>query len=100
MRHSPALITSSLYCLPAPVLLPEASLTFVLRTDASSRRIDAILLQYHLGHPDPVVYTSRKILPSEAKYSTIERECLAVVFGIVCFDYYLRGQEFIFETDH
>ena len=85
----------------SPILrLPDASLTFVLRTDASSRGIGAVLLQYHLGHPHPVAYASRKLLPREAKYSTIERECLAVVFGVLRFDYYLRGREFILETDH
>ena len=80
--------------------LPDASLTFVLRTDASNKGLGAVLLQYHHGCPHPVAYASRKLLPRECRYSTIERECLAVVFGILRFDYYLRGREFILEIDH
>jgi len=38
---------------------------------------------------------------SEKKnYLTIERECLAIVFGIQKFHNVLYGQEFILETDH
>ena len=84
-----------------PVLrLPDISSTFVLRTDASSRGVGAVLLQYHLDCPQPVAFASRKLLPRESRYSTIERECLAILFGILRFDYYLRGCEFILETDH
>ena len=36
----------------------------------------------------------------ERKYSTIERECLGILFGITRFDYYLVGTEFILEVDH
>ncbi|KAK3889172.1 hypothetical protein Pcinc_006797 [Petrolisthes cinctipes] len=40
------------------------------------------------------------LLDREQKYSTIEREALAIGFGVAEFDYYLRGKEFILETDH
>ncbi|XP_076053612.1 uncharacterized protein LOC143032622 [Oratosquilla oratoria] len=84
-----------------PVLrLPDTSLTFVLRTDASNHGLGAVLLQYHLDYPHPVAFASRKLLDRESRYSTIERECLVVVFGIQRFDYYLRGREFVLEVDH
>lgn len=87
--------------LSPPVLkLPDASLTFVLRTDASGTGLGAVLLQYHEDVPYPVSYASRKLLDREKKYSTIERECLAIIFGVQRFDYYLRGKEFILEVDH
>lgn len=94
-NHLKSILSSS------PVLrLPDANLTFVLRTDASSKGVGAVLLQYHVGYPHPVAYASRKLLPRESRYSTIERECLAIIFGILRFDYYLCGREFILETDH
>lgn len=34
------------------------------------------------------------------RYSNIEREFLAILFGIIKFDYYLKGKEFILELDH
>ncbi|XP_076039591.1 uncharacterized protein LOC143024613 isoform X1 [Oratosquilla oratoria] len=66
-----------------PILrLPDPKLTFVLRTDASLYGLGAVLLQYHDECPHPVAYASRKLLDREKRYSTIERECLAVVFSI------------------
>ena len=83
-----------------PVLrLPNPDLIFVLRTDASSRGIGAVLLQYYSDCPHPVAYASRKLLDRETRYSTIERECLAIVFAVNRFDFYLRGKEFILEVD-
>ncbi|XP_076034586.1 uncharacterized protein LOC143021180 [Oratosquilla oratoria] len=68
-----------------PVLrLPDSSLTFVLRTDASNHGLGAVLL----------------LLDRESRYFTNERECLVVVFGIQRFDYYLRGREFVLEVNH
>ncbi|XP_076057566.1 uncharacterized protein LOC143035033 [Oratosquilla oratoria] len=60
-----------------PVLrLPDTSLTFVLRTDASIHGLGAVLLQYHLDYPHPVAFASRKLLDRESRYSTIERESM------------------------
>ncbi|XP_076063452.1 uncharacterized protein LOC143038314 [Oratosquilla oratoria] len=79
-----------------PVIrLPDTSLTFVLRTDASNHGLGAVLLLYHLDYPHPVAFASRKLLDRESRYSTIEREYLVVVFGIQRFYYYLRGREFV-----
>lgn len=84
-----------------PVLkLPDQTRPFVLRTDASNHGLGAVLLQYTKDYPHPVAYAGRKLLDRERRYSTIEKECLAVVFGIRHFDYYLRGKEFILEVDH
>ena len=87
--------------LSEPVLkLPDTSLTFVLRTDASNFGLGAILLQYHDDLPFPVSYASRKLLDREKRYSAIERECLSIVFGVDKFRYYLLGKEFLLEVDH
>ena len=84
-----------------PVLkLPDPHETFVLRTDASLHGLGAVLLQYQDECPHPVAYASRKLLDREKRYSTIERECLAIIFSISRFDFYLRGKEFILEVDH
>lgn len=83
-----------------PVLkLHELLLPFVLRTDTSNHGLGVVLLQYHQDCPHPVVYVSRKLLDRERRYSTIERECQAIVFGILRFHYYLQGKELILEVD-
>ena len=43
---------------------------------------------------------SRAVTDTESRYSNIERECLAVVFGLEKFEYYLYGRKVIVETDH
>ena len=43
---------------------------------------------------------SRSLTDTEKRYSNIERECLAVVFGLEKFECYLHGREVIVETDH
>ena len=80
---------------------PDFSLTFVLQTDASGRAIGAVLSQF--GGDDeehPVAYYSRKLLPREEKYSTVEKECLAIILGIQTFRVYLLGRPFVIQTDH
>ena len=84
-----------------PVLkLPNPEEKFVLRTDASNTGLGAVLLQYHNNSPHPVAYASRKLLDREKNYSTIEKECLAIIFAAEKFRYYLLGKEFLLETDH
>ena len=42
----------------------------------------------------------RKLLPREEKFSTTEKECLAIKLSIQAFNVYLMGRTFIIETDH
>ncbi len=85
----------------APVLrLPDCQQQFLLQTDASDVGIGAVLLQKHSEKNFPVAYASRKLLQRERAYSTIERECLAIVWAIQKFQTYLYGREFVLETDH
>ena len=72
----------------------------ILRMDACDTCIEAILLQDHDGHLYPVAYASKKLSDRERNYSTIERECLAIVWSIKRFALFLYGKEFILQTDH
>ena len=72
----------------------------MIQCDASNTGIGGVLLQKENGKNHPVMYASRKLLAREQKYSTGEKECLAVMFTIEKFQRYLKGQEFIIETDH
>ena len=83
-----------------PVLrLPDFDKPFILATDASSDGICAVLLQEHDGMKMPVMYISRKLKPAETRYSTIELECLALVWATKRLNAYFCGKEFILETD-
>ena len=83
-----------------PVLqLPDYSKVFYLRTDASNCGIGSVLLQETEGKLMPIAYASRKLLPREVRYPTIERECLSIVWSLDKFKFYLFGREFILQTD-
>ncbi|XP_033730041.1 uncharacterized protein LOC117319318 [Pecten maximus] len=84
-----------------PVLrLPDLDKEFTLRTDASDLGLGAILLQECDGKFHPIAYASRKLLPRERRYAVMEKECLALVWGVMKFQRYLLGKEFCVETDH
>ena len=49
---------------------------------------------------DPVAYTSRALTVTEANHARIEKELLAIVFGMEKFETYLYGRRVIVESDH
>ena len=84
-----------------PVLhLPDFNKEFVLQTDACNEGIGAILLQEDSGVKHPIAFISKKLLPRERNYSTIEKECLAIVWAVQKLQNFLYGKQFILETDH
>ena len=87
-------------CNPPILKLPDVSKPFILQTDASCNSIGAILLQEDELTKHPVAFASKKLLPREQNYSTIEREALAIMWGVQKFQNYLYGQHFYLETDH
>ena len=86
-----------------PVLgSPDFTRPFILQTDASERGVGAVLSQRSAeqGEEHPIAFFSRKLLPREEKYSTIEKECLAIKLAMHAFRTYLVGRHFTVETDH
>ena len=85
-----------------PVLrVADPSKPYVLQTDASDQGFGAALSQVdQSGEEHPVAFASRKLLPRETRYSTIEKECLAIVWALRFFHVYLYGQSFTIQTDH
>ncbi len=85
----------------SPVLIPpDYSLPFVVQTDASDVGLGVVLSQVVDEVEHPVCFLSTKLLPCERNYSTIEKECLAIVWGIQMLDPYLFGRMFTVQTDH
>lgn len=84
-----------------PVLKsPDFTKEFVVQVDASAVGIGAVLAQGEAGEERPIAYLSKKLLPREARYSTVEKEGLAIKWASESLRYYLLGREFLLETDH
>lgn len=99
--HELAFETLKRALIASPILkLPDMSKPFVLQTDASDRGVGAVLFQYESESKMPVAYASRKLKKNEVNYSTIEKECLAIVWAVQKFSKFLYGREFRLETDH
>ena len=87
--------------LSSPVLAyPNFKERFTLYTDASNTGLGAVLSQNINGVEKTIAFASRSLKGHERKYATIERECLALVWGIKYFRTYLYGKMFDIITDH
>jgi len=84
-----------------PILqYPDFKKEFLLTTDASNYALGCVLSQGEVDKDKPIAYASRVLNTSEINYSTIEKECLGIVFGIKHFRPYLWGKRFKIITDH
>ena len=60
----------------------------------------AVLQQCLHGVWTPISFFPRKILPAEKKYSTFDKELLAVYLAVKNFRYFIVGWKFAIFTDH
>ncbi|XP_076638854.1 uncharacterized protein LOC143350715 [Colletes latitarsis] len=87
-------------CAEPLLQFPDFSRPFLVTTDASDFAVGGILSQGTVGTDLPVAYASRTLNEAEINYSTIEKELLAVLFGVEHFRPYLYGRQFTLVTDH
>ena len=85
----------------APVLrMPNFELPFVLTTDASLVSVGAILEQDFGQGLQPVAFDSRKLSPTEMRYSAYERELLGITWSIGKWRHYFEGRHLVVQIDH
>lgn len=71
-----------------------------LKTDASSTAIGAALDQCVDNSWQPIGFVSRKLSEIETRYSTYDRELLAIFASIKFFKNILEGRPFVIHCDH
>ena len=79
----------------------DPKLEIILACDASPYGIGAVLShRMPSGREQPIGFVSRTLTETEQKYSQIEKEALACIFGVQRFHSYLYGHCFKLQTDH
>ena len=79
---------------------PKPGAPFCIMTDALNFTVGAVLQQQVNNLWQPLSYFSWKLKPIETKYSTFDRELLAIYLVIKHFCHYIEGHTFYIATDH
>ncbi|GBN70331.1 Retrovirus-related Pol polyprotein from transposon 297 [Araneus ventricosus] len=80
---------------------PDISRPFWLYTDASATAIGACLAQHDdVGKELPIAFFSKKLTPTQMKWSTIEREAFCVLEALKKFDTWIFGGKIQVVSDH
>ncbi|KAL3527964.1 hypothetical protein ACH5RR_012620 [Cinchona calisaya] len=81
----------------APAMrLPDFTKVFVIKTDACSKGIGAVLIQ----EGQPIAFLIKALSPRNLGLSIYEKELLAVVMAVTNWKHYLVGYHFVIKTDH
>ena len=79
----------------------DPSLELILACDASPYSVGAVLSHCYSNEEEkPIAFASRSFGAAEKKYSQLEKEGLAIVFGVKKFHQYLYGRRFTILSDH
>lgn len=87
-------------CQAAMLAHPNSDAKLSMVTDASDTAIGAVLQQLRNGAWEPLSFFSRKLTPTQAKYSPYDRELLAIYKSIQYFRHMLEAKVFTVYTDH
>jgi hypothetical protein len=92
-------------CDAAVLYLPDYELPWTIRCDASNYGVGAVLFQDAtdaagvLVH-QPIAFSSKRFSKPATNWDTYKREAFAIYHAVESFGYYLRGKQFLLETDH
>lgn len=87
-------------CSAALLAHPDTNAKLGLVTDASDFAIGGVLQQFKDGNWQPLAFFTRKLSPSQQKYSPYDRELLAIYESIKYFQHWLAATTFTIYTDH
>ncbi|XP_053692552.1 uncharacterized protein K02A2.6-like [Sabethes cyaneus] len=90
--------TAAIYLLLAHY---DPNLETIVAADAFSHGVGACLMhRYPDGSMKVVCHASRTVTPAEQRYGQVEKEALALIFGVTKFHRFIYGRKFSLHTDH
>jgi cleavage and polyadenylation specificity factor subunit 1 len=75
---------------------PDPKAVYHVYTDASNEAVGATILQ----HSKPLAFYSSRLSDTERRYSTFDREALAVLKTVRSYKHWLLGARIVIHTDH
>ena len=79
----------------------ESDKPLVLACDTSPYGVGAVLSHIVDGNKEkPIAYASRSLSTAECNYSQLDKEALAIVFGVTRFHQFVYGRQFTLYSDH
>ena len=78
---------------------PDHTAPLNITCDASDFVVGGVLQQYINNVWQPLIFFSKKLTPAETRYTTLDRELLAVYATIRHFRHNLEGRYFFVNTD-
>ena len=79
----------------------DPNLPLKLAVDASQYGVGAVISHVLPGGDErPIAFASRSLSKSEQNYAQIDKEALALIFGVLKFHAYIFGRKFTLVTDH
>ena len=79
---------------------PKPDAPTSIMVDASDTAIRGVLQLCINNRWCPIAFISKKLKPSETRYSTFDRELLAIYLAIKHFRHFMEGRSFSVLTDH
>ena len=79
---------------------PKPDAPTSIMCDASDSAVGAVLQQDIDGQLCPIAYFSKQLNSAQKRYSTFDRELLAIYQAVKHFRYFVEGRQFTIFTDH
>lgn len=93
-------LSKTLICQNQVLVHYDPSKPIVISCDSSSYGVGSVLSHRIDGIDKPIYFASGTLSNAEKNYSQIEREALAIIFGVKKFHKFVYGRSFILVTDH